>query len=288
MPMLLADFIRQTNESLAASFGKGEASSITALLCEKLLGADRFAHILDPLREVPETLLPVLEDAVDRLLANEPVQYILGKAQFCGSEFNVNPSVLIPRQETEMLCKLASEFLEGREHSRVHDLCTGSGCIAWTVASRHPYARVTGVDISPAALGTAASQPFRLPNAPGFVMKDVLDVESLESLGPCELLLSNPPYVRESEKASMAPNVLEHEPSLALFVADSDPLVFYRAIAEAAAKLLVPGGCCIVEINEAFGEETAALFRSAGLGSVSVLPDLCSKDRFVRAEKSQL
>lgn len=281
--MLLSQFIREGSGALAALYPEAEAHSLVLMLCEALLGTRSYTHIVepaftvDPLREGP------LQEALSRLEAGEPVQYVLGKALFCGREFRVTPDVLIPRGETEILALKAVEWArEMAPPLRVLDLCTGSGNIAWTVALEVPSARVVGVDLSAAALEVARSQDFPLPPgaaAPRFVQADVLDGAVVD--GPFDLILSNPPYVMEREKALMRPNVLRHEPAGALFVPDDDPLLFYRAIARWAQRLLVPGGRGIVEINEQLGPETAEAFRSEGFREVSILKDYFDKDRFV-------
>ena len=173
------------------------------------------------------------------------------------------------------------------------DLCTGSGCIAWTLALEMPGAKVTAVDISDAALAVASSQDFAEEISrtgalsPSFIKADVLAGPSAlpdngeETMPRYDILVSNPPYVMDKEKALMRPNVLDHEPHLALFVSDDDPLVFYRAIADWALTLLKPDGFGIVEINEALGPQTAALFSEAGFRDVSILTDLSDRDRFV-------
>jgi release factor glutamine methyltransferase len=164
---------------------------------------------------------------------------------------------------------------------RILDLCTGSGCIAWTLALEMPGAEVTAVDISEEALAVASSQDFTEEMArtgaiaPRFIKADVL-AGPIEDLGQFDIIVSNPPYVMDSEKALMRTNVLDHEPHLALFVPDDDPLVFYRAIARWTDALLVPGGFGIVEINEALGPQTAAIFSNA-----EVVPDLSDRHRFV-------
>jgi release factor glutamine methyltransferase len=281
--MLLSQFIREGSGALAALYPEAEAHSLVLMLCEALLGTRSYTHIVepaftvDPLREGP------LREALSRLEAGEPVQYVLGKALFCGREFRVTPDVLIPRGETEILALKAVEWArEMAPPLRVLDLCTGSGNIAWTVALEVPSARVVGVDLSAAALEVARSQAFPLPAgaaAPRFVQADVLDGVVVD--GPFDLILSNPPYVMEREKALMRPNVLRHEPAGALFVPDHDPLLFYRSIARWAQKLLVPGGRGIVEINEQLGPETCQVFRTEGFREVSLLKDYFDKDRFV-------
>ena len=172
------------------------------------------------------------------------------------------------------------------EPKKVLDLCTGSGCIAWTLALEISGAEVTGVDISDGALAVASGQDFADEmartgaKAPQFLKADVLG-EPLADLGMYDVLVSNPPYVMDSEKALMRSNVLDHEPHLALFVPDDDPLVFYRAVAVWALALLKPSGRGVLEINEALGEETAEIYRNAGFSHVHIIKDLNDKDRFV-------
>ena len=163
---------------------------------------------------------------------------------------------------------------------RVLDLCTGSGCIAWSIALDVRDAEVFGVDLSETALDYARSQ-FNA-GAPVFLQANVLDTEQDFPYGPFDMIVSNPPYVRESERAQMRRNVLQYEPDMALFVPDDDPLRFYRSVARWAQRVLRSGGVGIVEINEALGPETAALFRSAGLNNVQIHRDFFEKERFIR------
>ncbi len=278
--MLLSQFIRESTAALEALYPPQEAKGLVVRLDEHILGVSSYAHIVEPGLEVPADKLPALSAALGRLLAGEPLQYVLGVQEFCGRPFRVSPSVLIPRPETEQLVQEAEKGL--RPGMQVLDLCTGSGCIAWTLALDVPGCSVTAVDISEDALEVARGQ-FPEPAGPLFIQADVLDVPEAFPGAPFDLIVSNPPYIRESEKARMHRNVLEHEPELALFVPDSDPLLFYRAISLWARRFLSPRGRCIVEINEELGEETAALF--AGFGRVRVIRDLFSRERFVAVEK---
>ena len=321
--LLLKDFIAEAVCSLLPLYPEGEARSVVLLLCGDLLGTKSYTHIIEPGTLVPAEKEDALRRAVERLRAGEPVQYVTGRAEFCGRMFNVNPSVLIPRGETEQLCagarreagRMAREggpfgqAAAGAPESgiRILDLCTGSGCVAWTMALDVPGARVTGVDISDGALRTAESQPFSAADAgfsaggagltaggpafgaweaPSFVKADVLDTENFPDLGTFALVLSNPPYVRDSEKALMRVNVLDFEPHLALFVPDSDPLVFYRAIALLSKRLLAAGGTGMAEINEDLAAPTARIFSDAGFSGVEVLRDINDRNRMVVYHKS--
>ena len=283
--MLLKDFIVSSRHALSELYPEGEARSLVDGLCGKILGVTPQTHILQPGFCIDSARLPLLEDGLSRLLRCEPLQYVLGEAWFLGRRFKVTPAVLIPRPETEEMVDMALRKAGNLSRDagrplRVLDLCTGSGCIAWSMALGLPQSEVTGLDISPEALSVASSQ-FDGDNRPRFVLSDVLDPDCLKDGGRFDIFLSNPPYVRESEKALMSRNVLDWEPGLALFVPDGDPLRFYRAEATLAARLLSPGGFGLVEINEAYGQEVAGLFRDAGFRDPEVLKDLSGRDRFV-------
>ena len=298
--MLLKDLQTAGETSLAALYPRPEARSIVLMLCRALYGTAGYTAIVEPGYEIPDTA--AFDSAMERLLRGEPIQYVLGECEFYGRTFKVTPDVLIPRPETELLCKEAIEvagrlmrmraaYGKSALRVRVLDLCTGSGCIAWTIALSVPGVEVTATDISRAALAVAAGQNFKAALkesgalAPVFVEDDLLsEGESLS--GPFDMILSNPPYVKESEKSSMRFNVLDWEPSSALFVPDDDPLIFYRAIASRAGVLLGPDGGGVVEINETLADPTAALFRDAGFTGVEIRRDLAEKPRFVTFRKS--
>ncbi len=282
--MLLPQFIRESCTALEALYPPQEARSLVLRLCSELIGTESYTHIVEPQFEISSELLPGLLAARDRLLAGEPLQYITGVQEFCGHRFRVTPDVLIPRPETEQLVEsVISRSRDGEP--TVLDLCTGSGCIAWSIALALPGAKVTGVDISQAALAVARAQnPDDTQQSVlvlEFVQADVLRLPDSFAGAPFDVLTANPPYIKESEKAAMHRNVLEHEPGLALFVPDADPLLFYRAIAGWAQKFLKPGGWGIVEINEDLGDETAAVFCGSGLTNVQKQLDFFGKTRFV-------
>ena len=297
--MLLADFIRDGAARLEKLDPSPEARGLVLMLCRELLGVTNYTHVVEPKTAVPADRLPELEADLERLCAGEPIQYVLGVAEFCDRRFAVGPGVLVPRPETELLVAEAVRTLQEMELDRapqVLDLCTGSGCIAWSIALDVRDAEVIGVDLSEKALGYARGQ-FEPSSAgpsssfagltgesPSFIQADVLDTEQAFPYGPFDLIVSNPPYVLERERAQMRPNVLDWEPALALFVPDDDPLRFYRAVARWTQRFLRPGGVGLVEINEALGPETAEVFRNAGFKNVQNLPDFYNKVRFVRFE----
>ncbi len=314
--MLLKELIIKGTETISSLYPEREAKEMVYAFLEHHLGTKRHTHIIEPMYEVADDLAEEALLAFRRMASGEPLQYVTGFADFYGRQFHVTPDVLIPRPETEILChNVLAEGMgcqgcgdgifapprRGRgpqsgsgpsEHlatiPSVLDLCTGSGCIAWTLALEMPGADVTAVDISDGALAVASSQDFSEEiartgaRAPKFIKADVLAGPSAAGIaGQYDILVSNPPYVMDKEKALMRANVLEHEPHLALFVSDDDPLIFYRAIADWALAVLRPGGYCIVEINEALGPETAAIYEAAGFTEVRIVKDLSDRDRFV-------
>lgn len=293
--MLLKDLIDKGVKTISLLYPEREAREMVLMFLQHSIGVTRHTHILEPSYEVSEEASAEASGAFNRLAAGEPIQYIIGKAYFYDREFNVTPDVLIPRPETELLVREAVNWARrsGRKSLRILDLCTGSGCIAWSMALELPGSEVTAVDISDGALAVAAGQKFDDamgapdgPVAPKFIKADVL-ASPPDGLGCFDMILSNPPYVMESEKALMRRNVLDHEPWLALFVSDDDPLVFYRAVASWARQLLKPDGIGIVEINEALGPETAAVFSQAGFTDATVIRDLSDRHRFVRFSRSK-
>ena len=282
--MLLRDLISKGTETISQAFPEREAREMVIMFLQHSIGTSRHTHILEPLYEVSEEASAEALGAFGRMASGEPIQYIIGKAYFYDREFKVTPDVLIPRPETELLVREAVNWARrsGRRSLRILDLCTGSGCIAWSMALELPGSEVTAVDISDGALAVAAGQKFECDNAPKFIKADVL-AGPVEGLGAFDMILSNPPYVMDSEKALMRRNVLDHEPWLALFVSDDDPLIFYRAVAAWAKQLLKSDGLCLVEINESLGRQTAKVFEDTGFRDVEVLQDLNSRDRFIRA-----
>lgn len=296
--MLLKDLIKEGTDIISSMYPEREAREMVFAYLESVVGIRRHTHIIEPEYQVDDEAASQAVGAFRRMASGEPLQYVTGKAYFYGREFNVTPDVLIPRPETELLCRAVIDFVTMKSEVRILDLCTGSGCIAWTLALEIPGARVMAVDISEGAQAVASAQDFAdemsrtCAVAPDFLKADVLSCHSEPSLchpersegslpSHFDIIVSNPPYVMDSEKALMRKNVLDHEPHLALFVPDDDPLLFYRAVAQWALHLLKPGGFGIVEINEALGEETAEIYRRYGFCAVTIIKDLNDKDRFV-------
>ena len=316
--------------SLRDLYPEHEARNMVDILLEERTGRKGWFAVAHPDFELCAAELPGLKDDVARLCTGEPLQYVLGFAWFYSRRFRVSPAVLIPRPETEILVDTVLSRLSDFAHSaassqgvngssgqglgnvrvcgdkvmpgcspKILDLCTGSGCIAWTLALECPNASVTALDISRDALALARTQfpPDSLAPAGAvsegervvFVEADVLDLSEKGISGDCsemglgkfDVIVSNPPYVMDKEKSQMRSNVLDYEPSIALFVPDDDPLIFYRAIAHHASRLLTDRGWGIVEINSLLANQTADCFRTAGFPTVSVLSDLSGRPRFV-------
>ena len=300
--MLLVDFLKEGTRSLESLYPTAEARNLVSLLCQELIGVQNYTHIIEPQYVIAKKDEPLLEAGLERLKTGEPIQYVVGGCEFCGRRFHVTPDTLIPRPETEMLVReaikvadrlhrLRSPYGKGAEPVRVLDLCTGSGNIAWSVALGVPGVQVVGVDISDGALEVARGQNFAAELkatgalAPTFVKADVLDPGQDFPWGPFDLILSNPPYIQEKEKAAMRRNVLDYEPALALFVPDEDPLLFYRAVAAWSIRFFTPDGMGFSEINEELGTDTLEVFRAAGFQEVELLNDFFDKKRFIFYKK---
>ena len=283
---------RELIVALTPLHGEGEARAIVRMVMEERYGLSQTDLLLGK-----DTTLSA-DDRIDfekialRLCSGEPVQYVLGYTDFCGRRFHVTPDVLIPRPETEELVQYAIDEIS-KPNSTLLDLCTGSGCIAISLASAFPNAHVVGVDISEKALAIAQENATALGvSNVEFIQQDLLSVSSLVSaekvanFSPFDLIISNPPYVRESEAETMSATVLNHEPHLALFVPDNDPLCFYHAIATVALRSLKVSGEILVEINSDLAIETRQLFVDAGLSDVGVLCDQFGRPRMLRARHS--
>ena len=272
----------ELRNSLRTCYPATEAAALARIVCCEMLGQRVTDFVLNEPLETDEAQARLLEDTIGRLLRFEPIQYIQGKARFLGRDFRVEPGVLIPRPETEELVeKILKETTAG---ARILDIGTGSGCIAVTLALEVPDAQVQAWDISETALQVAKENAKAWQASVDFILRDVLTWEPKEQ-ATWDVIVSNPPYVRESEKAGMAPRVLDYEPGRALFVPDEDPLVFYRAIGEFGMRHLVPGGWLYFEINEALGLENIELLKSLGYTDLVLRHDLFDKPRMVRGRK---
>lgn len=257
---------------------KEEIHSIIYLLLENKLGLDRKSIMSETEVNVDPSNF---DEHINRINSHEPIQYILEEAEFYGRRFKVNASVLIPRPETELLVK---EVVNASIRSpKILDVGTGSGCIAITLALEISNSRVMGIDVSDDALATARANALKNNADVDFKLKDILQV--IPDVVDLDVLVSNPPYITQSERSLMKRNVLDYEPSLALFVSNDDPLLFYRAIAEQGLTSLKPGGLVLVEINEKFGKETTDLLTGFGYHSIEIIKDMDSKDRIIKATR---
>lgn len=259
-----------------------EVSALSRIVCCDLFGQAPTDYYLGKDIVLSSKKEQELEDILQRLSRFEPLQYIEGRTLFLGREFWVAPGVLIPRPETEELVELMLKEIPA--DARILDVGTGSGCIAISLAKELPDALVTAWDVSPEALSVARVNARKLQANVRFVECDVLACQ-VDKAGLYDVIVSNPPYVTEAEKADMEPNVLQWEPSLALFVPDDDPLRFYRRIAVLGRDMLADGGRLYFEINRAYGREMVEMLRTMGYVRVRVEKDLSQNDRFVIAEK---
>ncbi|HEY9184293.1 MAG TPA: peptide chain release factor N(5)-glutamine methyltransferase [Salegentibacter sp.] len=261
--MTITELKRSFLAELIKEYPCEEANSFFGLLTEAYLGMSRFQVALQREKEISETDLAKFKSAKQRLLDQEPIQHILGKTEFFGLHFQVSKKVLVPRPETEELVQWILDDLES-ENKKIQllDIGAGSGCIAISLAKNLPEAEIFAMDISAQALETAMLNAENNKVVINFAEKDVLKLEELGQ--DFNVIVSNPPYVRELEKADMQPNVLRYEPGTALYVKDDDPLVFYRKIAGLAQKALVPGGKLYFEINQYLGPETEKLLQEYG------------------------
>jgi release factor glutamine methyltransferase len=280
-PVTAKVLYQYVQEDIKNHFEREEIPSVVFWLLEHFLGLSKGAILADLSLEIPAYTLRELDHAIARLQKGEPLQYVIGEAHFYGRVFSVGPGVLIPRPETEELVHQILADNKEKRNLSVIDLGTGSGCIPITLQLELPNARVWGVDISEAALTIAQANEQRLQAHVTWIKTDILSGQLPE--GPFDVVVSNPPYVRELEKAFMNPRVLDYEPASALFVPDSSPLVFYEAIARWASGVITPGGQLYFEINEAFGNETVSLCKDIGFQEVVLFKDMQGKDRMIKA-----
>ena len=271
---------RHFTEALAGRYPQREAEQLMRILLEDLFGIDLKRQLMEPNLRIDESQYAQLKAAVERLLAGEPVQYVTGMARFGDLLIKVSPNVLIPRPETEELVQKISTTLPKEASIRIWDIGTGSGCIAIALAKLFENAEVYAFDVSEAAL-EVARENAGLNNAKvHFICDDVLHPKSEIFTQPVDLVVSNPPYVCDSERTAMEANVLDWEPESALFVPDDDPLRFYRQILALAKKQLNHGGQVWFEINERMGEEMLSLCRETGFDCTEIMLDFNGRPRF--------
>ena len=276
-------------QSLTPLYDAGEAQAIVRTVLDVEYGMTLTDIICGKVNELSSDEERNLEEIIARLQNGEPVQYVLGKADFAGRTFHVEPGVLIPRPETAELCQWIEEevsSLEADERKQILDICTGSGCIAITLGLTLPNSEVTGWDISEDALRIAQGNVEMLKA--GNVRIEYQDALMLpKAAETADIIVSNPPYICEKEKADMEKNVLEHEPSIALFVPDEDPLKFYRAIAEYASSALKSEGALYFEINPIYEKETRKMLQSLGFKDIETKEDAFGKKRMMKAKNNK-
>lgn len=280
----IKDIRTNIKNELSGLYPDEEIRSLSDIIIKTLFEAGRLHHLTAPDIAIPDEKLKKIGEITAGLKRGRPIQYILGETEFYNCHIRVNEHTLIPRQETEELVDLIIKENQGY-NGEIIDVGTGSGCIAIALAKNIKGASVTGIEISEEAIETARLNAADNTVTISFLKADILVPDNIRCK-PAGIIVSNPPYVRESEKVLMHMNVLDYEPHSALFVTDNDPLVFYRAILETAEVLLLPGGKIYFEINEAFGKEVASLTKRYGFKRVVVLEDLNGKERFVEGEKN--
>lgn len=279
--MTVKEVADKAYRSLAPRFGEGEARWMVRLMMEEFKNYSPVDMAVRGDFDAGENVERRIDETVGRLLNGEPIQYIFGKARFYGMNLKVTPDVLIPRPETEELVDLIVNDRGGERDLRVLDVCTGSGCIAIALARNLPFSEVDAIDISREALAVARENASELKAAVCFKEGDALCMGA--DVAEYDIIVSNPPYIAEHERAEMDRNVLEHEPALALFVPDADPLRFYIAIARYALVALKEQGGLYFEINPLYASDLAGQMKAMGWSDVSILPDMQKKSRFLIA-----
>lgn len=282
-------FLTYINQSLYPIFTQNEIRLYARILLEKLAGISNVQILTDKDRELSAETFQNLCSAVDRLAHHEPVEYIVGETEFCGHLFTVGKGVLIPRPETEeLVAQLIQTLKSGSQygHPDILDIGTGSGCIAVSLAAALPDATVRAWDISQDALNIAKENSVKTGVEVLFSLMDALSENAFDAFtSELDVVVSNPPYVCQSESAEMEQHVLNYEPHTALFVDDNDPLIFYRSIARIAYKALRKGGLLCFEINRKLGVETQNIVLQAGFEKATLARDLSGNDRFIYAER---
>ena len=251
-------------------------------VCEAYLKLQPHQIVLNYEKEISEVEYKRFNEAMNRLKNHEPIQYVLERSYFFGLEFLVTPAVLIPRPETEELVAWILEHFSKIDAPKILDLGTGSGCISIALAKNLPSAQVFALDISTEALEIARFNAKKNNVEINFISSNMLEWKSIQQF---DIIVSNPPYVLEKEQKQMKDNVLKHEPHLALFVDNTSPLVFYKALRKIAQKNLSQNGLCFAELNEAFGVETKALFDEVSFQNVILKKDTFGKIRMLKAQK---
>lgn len=275
--------LAKIHQQLDALYPPGELRELIRWMMEEVAGIPPYRLLLldDVLTDKQRLQIEVI---VDRLAKKEPIQYIWGETTFCGLPFHVSRDVLIPRPETEQLVRLIVNDFSSCLSPRILDIGTGSGCIAISLASLLPASCVTALDISSSALRVAADNATLNHVSVSWTCVDILSSEAESCLEQYDCMVSNPPYIMEHEQLEMDASVLDYEPHKALFVPDTDPLLFYRRIVQLAKSHLMAGGWLYFEINEQFGDAMLELLNSAGFSQTTIIKDYFGKDRMLKAQ----
>ena len=287
--MELKDIKQEFVDALSGVYPPEELQSFFSILSETYLGLSRIEIALQPEKEITEDNSEKFKEAIIRLKQSEPIQYILGETEFYGLPFIVDKNVLIPRPETEELVAWIIKDNQNKE-ATILDIGTGSGCIAITLAHQLSNAKVNAIDVSKDALKIARQNALNNKVNVNFIKVDVLQFENSKELqvhkeSKFDIIVSNPPYVRASEKELMKPNVLRYEPEVALFVEDEDPLLFYRRIVQLSKDYLKREGLLFFEINEYLGEDMKEMLEVEGFSNIEIKKDIFEKDRMIKCKK---
>lgn len=279
----IAELVRFIRNQLVPIYGEGETKGMISLIFQNLKNWDLTNLIINYDLPASEYLKDSVSSILDRLKAGEPIQYILGKANFYGLYLNVNKSTLIPRPETEQLVDMIVKKYSRISDLRILDIGTGSGAIAIALARNLPFSKLTAIDISKDAVKVAEENADSLKcNDIKFITADIFKFEPYpESF---DIIVSNPPYICLSEAEEMEDNVLEHEPHSALFVPDDDPLRYYRHIAMIAKNGLSPNGSLFFEINPLYSDQLKRLLEKSGFSDVEITKDTFNRERFISAK----
>ncbi len=287
---IFAKMIKKTEEyirkELSSFYPPSEINGLIHYVFDQVLRISKTKRIAYPDKKLQKSECNKIELIITRLKNYEPIQYITGKCEFYGYEFGVEPGVLIPRPETEELVDWVTGSIEEKHHY-ILDIGTGSGCIAISLAKEIPGRFIYATDISEKSLETAKKNTIKNNIHVEFQQHDILGFRKSSWPGKIrfDVIVSNPPYVKKSEKKMMGANVVNYEPHMALFVDDNDPLLFYRAICKFSLKYLKPGGLLFFEINEALGPETVDLMSTCGFQNLSIKQDMNRKNRMIRGQK---
>lgn len=281
--MTLKELKTYFSEVLSEIYPKTEIDTFFFILIEEYLGLQRIDSVLKPNFKIEKEILSILNTALDRLKKEEPIQYIIGKTEFYGFPFLVDKHTLIPRPETEELVEwVIKEIIDCNGNSlHILDIGTGTGCIPISIAKHLSKANISAIDVSEKALKIAQKNAESNNVSINFIELDILNTIDLPQ--KYDVIISNPPYVRELEKVEIKNNVLQNEPHLALFVEDENPLVFYNKIADLAKKYLSENGMLFFEINQYLGDETVQLLQEKGFTTVELRKDLFQNDRMIKA-----